>query len=178
MEANAQEKTELEQVVGGTWENVGSSGSVGASAAGPEEASTDQDVLGQLGQGACAGLCQRTSCCGLRETPCNIAIASLVSAKALSHAHIDLARLDRSVVVFACMPAWSFMFAVCLLLHMAPHVTVRFLAYSGFSCQESPANPPPLTHRRGHGSGFGCCRQAASDMQRRHERRGIIGGAA
>ena len=38
MEANAQEKTELEQVVGGTWDNVGSSGSVGAAAAGSEEA--------------------------------------------------------------------------------------------------------------------------------------------
>ena len=43
LEANAQEKTELEQVVGGTWDNVGSSGSAGASAATHEETYKNQD---------------------------------------------------------------------------------------------------------------------------------------
>ena len=37
-EANAQEKAQCEQVGGGTWGNVGSSGSSEASAAGSEEA--------------------------------------------------------------------------------------------------------------------------------------------
>ena len=45
LEANAQEKTELEQVVGGTWDNVGSSGSAGASAAGSEEARNNDDMF-------------------------------------------------------------------------------------------------------------------------------------
>ena len=44
VEAKAQAKTEREQVVGGTWDNVGSSGSAGASAAGSEEARNNQDM--------------------------------------------------------------------------------------------------------------------------------------
>ena len=59
LEADAQDNIECAQVDGGTWANVGSSGSAGASAAGSEEARNNQDMLfGQLGQGACAGLCQ------------------------------------------------------------------------------------------------------------------------
>ena len=44
-EAKAQEKSEREQVAGGTWDNVGSSASAGAPAAGSEEARKNQQVL-------------------------------------------------------------------------------------------------------------------------------------
>ena len=43
-EAKAQEKSEREQVAGGTWDNVGSSASAGAPAAGSEEARKNQQV--------------------------------------------------------------------------------------------------------------------------------------
>ena len=44
-EAKAQEKTEREQVAGGTWANVGSSASAGAPAAGSEESRKNQQFL-------------------------------------------------------------------------------------------------------------------------------------
>ena len=45
VEAKAKAKIEREQVVGGTWDNVGSSASAGAPAAGSEEARKNQQVL-------------------------------------------------------------------------------------------------------------------------------------
>ncbi len=44
-ESNAQENIEREQVALGAWDNVGSSGSAGASAAGSEAARNNQDML-------------------------------------------------------------------------------------------------------------------------------------
>ena len=148
LEASAQDKTEREHVDGGTWDNVGSSGSAGASAAGSEEARNNQDML--LDNLANEHLQAYV------EGPVVVDFAQL-SAKspvhllsALRHCRmpslISLASTGQWRYLLACLHCHPFV-RVVLLLHMAPHVMVRILAYSGFSCQESPANPPPLTRR-------------------------------